>query len=124
MLSGRSRWRSARAIATSANPAATKQSTGPVIRPTPSADLAVNRKDFNVFGLFGSTSRVLKLEAAIRTVPGVKLDSDYHPGVVIDRNGLTDFPYDYDRLFNYRAIVLNNSVFDIARSVGMSILIN
>ena len=95
----------------------------PVI-PTPSADLAVNRKDFNVFGLFGSTSRVLKLEQAIRTIPGVKLDSGYHPGVVIDRNGLTDFPYDYDRLFNYRAIVLNNSVFDIARSVGMSILIN
>jgi hypothetical protein len=95
----------------------------PVI-PIPSADLAVNRKDFNVFGLFGSTSRVLKLEDAIRTIPGVKLDAGYHPGVVIDRNGLTDFPYDYDRLFNYRAIVLNNSVFDIARSVGMSILIN
>jgi hypothetical protein len=95
----------------------------PVI-PIPSAELAVNRKDFNVFGLFGSTSRVLKLEDAIRTIPGVKLDPGYHPGVVIDRNGLTDFPYDYDRLFNYRAIVLNNAVFDIARSVGMSILIN
>ncbi len=95
----------------------------PVI-PVPSADVAVNRKDFNVFGLFGSTSRVLKLEDAIRTIPGVKLEAGYHPGVVIDRNGLTDFPYDYDRLFNYRAIVLNNAVFDIARSVGMSILIN
>lgn len=92
--------------------------------PTPAADATVNRKEFNVFGLFGSTSRVLKIEDALRAVPGLKLDSGYHPGGVVDRNGLTDFPYDYDRLFKYRAIVLNNSVFEIARHIGMSILIN
>ena len=92
--------------------------------PTPTAAHNVNRTNFNVFGLFGSTSRVLKLEDAFRTIPNLKLDAGYHPGVVVDRNGLTDFPYDYDRLFNYRAIVLNNSVFEVARHIGMSILIN
>jgi hypothetical protein len=92
--------------------------------PTPSENLAANRKDFRVFGLFGANSRVLRLEDAIRSIPNAKLEAGYHPGFLVDRTGLTDFPYDYERLFDFRVLVFNNSVFDVARFVGMSILVN
>jgi hypothetical protein len=92
--------------------------------PTPSEKVEVNRKKFHVFGLFGANSRVLRLEEAIRSIPGATLEAGYHPGFLVDRTGLTDFPYDYDRLFNFRVLVLNNSVLDVARYVGMSILAN
>lgn len=92
--------------------------------PTPAENLEINRKDFRVFGLFGANTRVLRLEEAIRSIPQVRLDAGYHPGFLVGRTGLTDFPYDYDRLFNYRVLVLNNSVLDVARHVGMSILAN
>ena len=92
--------------------------------PTPNEDLKVNRKDFRVFGLFGANSRVLKLERAIHSIPNVSLEAGYHPGFLVGRTGLTDFPYDYERLFDFRVLVFNNSVFDVARHVGMSILVN
>ena len=92
--------------------------------PVPSEKVAIDRKDFKVFGLIGANSRLLKIEEAIRSIPGAKLEVGYHPGFLVDRTGLTDFPYDYDRLFQYRALVFNNSVFDTARFVGMSILAN
>jgi hypothetical protein len=43
---------------------------------------------------------------------------------VVNKTGLTDFPYDYERLFEYRVVVLNNAVFDPARYVGLHILHN
>jgi len=92
--------------------------------PTPAANLAINRKDFKAFAVLGNHSRVLKLEDAIRSIPGATLDVGYHPGFMVGRTGLTDFPYDYDRLFDFRVIVLNNCIFDPARYVGMSILCN
>ncbi|MBI2194480.1 MAG: hypothetical protein HYU36_21085 [Planctomycetes bacterium] len=92
--------------------------------PTPSEHLEVNRKDFHVFGLFGANSRVLHLEDAIRAIPKADLEAGYHPGFLAPSTGLTDFPYDYDRLFNFRVLVFNNSIFDVARHVGMSILAN
>jgi hypothetical protein len=72
----------------------------------------------------GSNSRVMHLEEALRTIPSLQLDVGYHPGFDVAFTGLTDFPYDFDRLFNYRVMVLNNSIFDMARFVGMSILAN
>jgi len=92
--------------------------------PVPSEDVAVNRKDFRVFALMGANSRLLNLEEAIESIPQVQMDVGYHPGFLVDRTGLTDFPYDYERLFNYRVLVFNNAVFDTARLVGMSILAN
>ena len=92
--------------------------------PVPAENLAVNRKDFRVFAIMGSNSRVLQLEEALRSIPNVQLEVGYHPGFEVPMTGLTDFPYDFDRLFNYRVMVLNNSIFDMARFVGMSILAN
>ena len=92
--------------------------------PTPAADLKVNRRDFRIFALFGANTRVLRYKEALESIPDIKLDIGYHPGFLIGRSGLTDFPYDYDRLFDFRAVVFNNSVFDVARAVGMAILAN
>lgn len=92
--------------------------------PVPAENLAVNRKDFRVFAIMGANSRVMQLEEAMRTIPNLQLEVGYHPGFEVNMTGLTDFPYDYDRLFNYRVMVLNNSIFDMARFVGMSILAN
>lgn len=92
--------------------------------PVPAENLAVNRKDFRVFAVMGANSRVLGLEEALRSIPNIQLEVGYHPGFEVYQTGLTDFPYDYDRLFNYRVMVLNNSIFDMARFVGMSILTN
>ena len=92
--------------------------------PTPNAALTVNRQDFNIFAVLGNHSRVLRLEEAMNTIAGAKLEVGYHPGYAVDRTGLTDFPYDYDRLFNFRVVALNNSIFDTARLVGLSILCN
>ena len=100
-----------------------KERQDPAI-PVPSEDVAVNRKDFKVFALMGANSRLFHLEEAIQSIPDAQLEVGYHPGFLVDRTGLTDFPYDYERLFDYRALVFNNAVFDAARLVGMSILAN
>ena len=92
--------------------------------PTPSPDLEINRKDFKVYALLGNMSRVLGVEDALRSIPDMQLTVGYHPGFLIGRTGLTDFPYDYERLFEFRAVVVNNSVLDTARHVGLCILEN
>ena len=93
--------------------------------PVPHADMKVNREGFNVFALLGNHSRVLHVEEAIRSIrQDVDLQPGYHPGFIVNRTGLTDFPYDYDRLFNFRVVVLNNALFDPARYVGLHILHN
>ncbi|MDP6111081.1 MAG: hypothetical protein QGG53_04365 [Planctomycetota bacterium] len=92
--------------------------------PAPAEGLKVNREDFKVFGLIGANSRVLGIEGAIRSIQGAELEAGYHPGFMVYRTGLTDFPYDYERLFDFRCLVFNNAVFDVARFVGMSILTN
>jgi uncharacterized membrane protein len=93
--------------------------------PIPSQDLTVNRKDFKIFAILGNHGRMLKLEKAMRRIrDDVKLEVGYHPGFDVGRTGLTDFPYDYERLFDFRVVVLNNSVFDSTRLVGLHILHN
>lgn len=100
-----------------------KRAQNPFI-PVPAENLTVNRKDFKVFAILGANSRVLGLEDSLRAVPNLSLDVGYHPGFEVFQTGLTDFPYDYDRLFDYRVMVLNNALFDMARFVGMSIFAN
>lgn len=93
--------------------------------PMPSETLDVNRRDFRIFALLGNHSRILGLEQAIGGIGAhVELQVGYHPGYVVARTGLTDFPYDYERLFDFRAVVLNNALFDPARYVGLHILHN
>jgi len=100
-----------------------KRIKDPHVPPLP-PELKVNRKNFNIFAVMGNNSRLLHLEEAMRSIPGVKLEVGYHPGFVVYRTGLTDFPYDYERLFNYRVVVFHNALFDPARYVGMVILRN
>jgi hypothetical protein len=100
-----------------------KPKKNPHIPPVPKG-IQVNRKDFNIFAVLGNNGRLLHLEEAMRSIPGVKLEAGYHPGFVVYRTGLTDFPYDYDRLFNYRVVVFHNALFDPARYVGMTIVNN
>ena len=90
--------------------------------PTPPADLEVNRKEFHVYALLGNMSRVIRIEEALKSIDGMQVTTGYHPGFQAGRTGLTDFPYDYERLFNFRAVVVNNAVLDAARAVGMTIL--
>ena len=92
--------------------------------PVPAEGMTVNRAGFKIFAVMGANSRMMGMEEAMRSIPNVQLEVGYHPGFEISRTGLTDFPYDYDRLFNYRVVALNNSIFDPARFVGMSILAN
>lgn len=95
--------------------------------PVPKESDQVNRKDFNVFGILGNHSAHLKLREAIRTIDGARFsgeDIGYTPGFIINTNGLTDFPYEYDRLFNYRVLVFANCDTTIPRRVGSSIVAN
>jgi len=91
--------------------------------PVPPVDLAVNRKDFKVFGLIGCNSRAYKTAEALKLVQGASFDRGDCPGYTVSRNGLTDFPYDYDRLFNYRVLLYSNCDEQVLRRVGMSILV-
>lgn len=92
--------------------------------PVPAADAKINLKDFNIFALLGNHSRLLSYEDAMKTIPGAKIETGYHPGFLAGTTGLTDFPYDFDRLFNYRVMVFHNSVYDVTRFVGMQVLTN
>ena len=95
--------------------------------PTPSTTAAVNRKDWNVFAMLGNHSNPLHLREAVRSIPAVmsnENDVGFTPGWVVNVAGLTDFPYDYERLFNYRVMLIANCEPDVPRMVGASILVN
>ena len=51
-------------------------------------------------------------------------DIGYTPGYQAYDLGLTDFPYDYQRLYNYRVFVWHNARLDVSRMVGAAILAN
>jgi uncharacterized membrane protein len=95
--------------------------------PVPKEDAKVNRQEFHVFAMLGNHSTHLKLREAIRGIEGLKLgehDFGYTPGWVVSQNGLTDFPYDYERLFNYRVVIFANCETTLPRRVGSSIMAN
>jgi len=95
--------------------------------PQPGADLTVDRKQRKIFGVLGPFGRRLKLREAVRSIParmGSDEDIGFTCGWTASQFGLTDFAYDYGRLFQYRAVLLANSQPDVIRRVGASILAN
>lgn len=87
------------------------------------AGLAINRKDCNVFGVFGLGTHRLGLSGAVQSIPGAKLEIGYCTGRDVYGYALGDFPYDYDRLFDFRALILSN-VQDLEfRAIGASVLL-
>ena len=91
--------------------------------PIPAADQEINRKEFNVFGLIGCNTRAYGLDKALKLLGVAKFDRGDCPGYRVAQNGLTDFPYDYDRLFKYRVVLYSNCDEQILRKIGASILI-
>ena len=91
--------------------------------PTPDPDQAINRDQFNVFGVMGCNSRAYGVEEALGLIEGASFDRGDSPGFTVSQNGLTDFPYDYDRLFDYRVLLYSNSDARVLRRVGASILV-
>ncbi|MCX5660380.1 MAG: hypothetical protein NTW19_11745 [Planctomycetota bacterium] len=95
--------------------------------PVPKETAKVDTTAFNVFAVLGNHSNRLALRQAIRGIPARITDEDdvgYTPGWNAQMNGLTDFPYDYDRLFTYRVLVMANSEPQVIRRIGASILTN
>ncbi|MDA0838304.1 MAG: hypothetical protein O3B01_08010 [Planctomycetota bacterium] len=95
--------------------------------PVPKEDAKINQDGFRVFAMLGNHSTHLKLREAIRSIPKIELgkyDYGYTPGFVVQHNGLTDFPYDYERLFNYRTVIFANCQTTLPRRVGSSIVAN
>ncbi len=94
--------------------------------PMPKANMQVNRQGWDVFALLGNHARLLQLREILRGMEGVDLaeeeDIGYTPGFQAYDLGLTDYPYDYERLFNYRVVVWHNSRLDVGRMVGASVL--
>ncbi len=99
--------------------------------PTPDKDLQINRKQFKLFVLMGPHGRHYRLPEAIRHVAtnngaqaiwDKQADTGYSVGYPIARLGLSNFPYDYSRLFQYRVFINCNTQTDVSRLVGQSIL--
>lgn len=98
--------------------------------PSPGRALEIDRNAFRVFLLGGPHVRHYGIRRAIRdarTTSGKiawdgKDDAGYTVGFTANTTGLTNFPYDYERLFGYRVLINNNSQTDVLRLVGQSIL--
>ncbi len=93
--------------------------------PVPKADLTVNRKDWKVFAVLGNHASHLRLREIVRSIPARMSDTDdigFTPGWMVSQSGITDFPFDYQRLFDYRVVLFHNAQPDVARRVGASVL--
>ncbi len=98
--------------------------------PAPAPDLRPDRNSFQLFTIMGPHGRHYRLPQAFDRMvarDGRKLvvTSDnigYTPGFPCNKLGLTAFPYDFRRLFSYRAVINCNAQTDITRLVGQSIL--
>ncbi len=86
------------------------------------ADLTIDREARGVFAVLGLGSHRMGVPQAIETLPGVNLEIGYCTGYDSWGYGLTDFPYDYDRLFKQSVLVLGNSQAKEFRAIGASIL--
>ncbi len=87
-------------------------------------DLTINRTAFNVFGIHGFGTLRLGLEQAVKQlIPNSRYEIGYCTGTAGAQNGLTDFPYDYARLFDCRVMVLSNIQDKEFRRIGASILL-
>ena len=93
------------------------------IVPQPNAGLRINRDEFNVFGVLGLGCERMGLRPAVLTIPKAKFEMGYCTGRDLNGYALGDFPYDYDRLFKFRALVLGNTQMKEIRGIGASILL-
>ena len=84
--------------------------------------LTINREEFNVFGIFGLGTYRSSLKKSIEAIPDSRLEIGYCTGADAYGYGLGDFPYDYERLFNFRALVFSNIKDKEFRGIGASIL--
>ncbi len=89
--------------------------------PEAPANATVNRSDWRVFAVLGNHTNRSGLREAIRSIPA-RLDDQQDVGFTPGFGDLTDFPYDYDRLFATRVVVWANAELDVARRVGASVL--
>ena len=87
------------------------------------AEMTINRTDFNVFGVHGIGTMRLGLEEAVTSrIARATYEVGYASGCDVAMNGLTDFPYDYERLYACRVMVIANAMDKEFRRVGASIL--
>ena len=91
--------------------------------PEPPEGLRIDRGAWRVFGVLGNFSRRLGLREAVRSIPAQMGDQD-DIGYTYGFAQLTDFAFDYERLFKYRVVLLANSQQDVIRRVGATILAN
>ena len=84
--------------------------------------LSINRRDFHVFGVHGFGTLRSRLAEAVSLIPSARYEIGYCNGTAASMTGLTDFPYDYQRLFDCRAIVFSNIQDREFRRIGASIL--
>ena len=91
--------------------------------PAPSKGMKVDRGAWRVFGVLGNFSRRLGLREAVRSIPA-QMGAESDIGFTYGFAALTDFAFDYERLFRYRVVLLANCQHDILRRVGASVLAN
>ena len=85
--------------------------------------LTINRNAFHVFGIHGFGTFRLGLDRAVeQNIPQAHYEIGYCTGIAASQNGLTDFPYDYERLYDCRALVFSNIQDKEFRRIGASIL--
>jgi len=91
--------------------------------PEPGEALRVDRATWRVFGVLGNFSRRLSLREAVRSIPA-QMGEQADIGFTYGFAQLTDFAFDYERLFAYRVVLLANCQPDVLRRVGATILAN
>ena len=85
-------------------------------------NIAIDRSAFRAFGVLGLGSNRMGIPQALTADPGITFDIGYCTGRDVYGYGLEDFPYDYERLFRYRVLVLGNTQIEEVRSIGASVL--
>jgi len=87
-------------------------------------NLTINRTAFNIFAVHGFGSLRLNLAQAVKQLlPNARYEIGYCTGIAGSQNGLTDFPYDYERLYDCRVLVFSNIQDKEFRRIGASILV-
>jgi len=85
--------------------------------------ITIDKKNFKAFGVLGFGSFRLGFEDAFKQIPNSKLEIGNCVGNDAAQNGLSDFPYDYDRLFENRVLLLSNIQDKEFRRIGASIML-
>jgi len=84
--------------------------------------LTIDRSAFGTFGVLGLGSHRMGVPQAMSLIGNGTLDVGLCSGRDSYGCGLTDFPYDYERLFQYRVLILGNCQPKEFRAIGASVL--